>query len=196
MNDWTALVPLKGGIDRKSRLSAILDQNERAALSDYMMAGVVDCLGSCPEIGRIILLSARCPTEEHDWRADQGRGLNAEIQAAREDIAGPMLVIHADLPLSSGDDIRCLLEAAKKAGLALAPDRHGEGTNAIALAGPSPFQFSFGVGSFAAHKAIAVNGAIVVRDGLGIDVDTPEDLETAERAGFDWRASIAIRRQN
>ena len=110
---------------------------------------------------------------------DVGRGLTAERGAAAMVLgAKPLLAIHADLPLVGSTDIAELLAEASKAGCAIAPDRLGTGTNAIALRDPTGFAFAFGPGSFALHQAAAGGSArIVRRPGLALDIDTPDDLE-------------------
>jgi 2-phospho-L-lactate guanylyltransferase len=47
---WTALIPLKGGAKRKSRLAPCLSPAERAALSDRMVRHVCAVLGEVPSI--------------------------------------------------------------------------------------------------------------------------------------------------
>lgn len=120
------------------------------------------------------------------WEPDRGTGLNAEldrVRAARG--AASLLVIHADLPRLSGEDVRALLAAAEMHGAAIAPDRAGVGTNAIALARGVPLPFAFGADSFARHEAALPGAAAVRRDGLARDVDTPEDLDELG----DWRGA-------
>ncbi len=118
------------------------------------------------------------------WAADHGRGLNQELAVARTAIGpAPLLIIHADLPLLASDDVGVLLEAAQRSGLALAPDRHGTGTNALAIHDARPFAFSFGPDSFRRHRTHG-EAAIVERPGLALDVDTSDDLDAAIAAGF------------
>src|SRR3546814_18344636 len=67
----------------------------------------------------------------------------------------------------------------------LAPDRHGSGTNAIALMAAAPFEFAFGENSLALHRTTSGRRAAIVRRlGLSLDVDTPDDLDAAIAAGF------------
>jgi 2-phospho-L-lactate guanylyltransferase len=95
------------------------------------------------------------------------------------------LALFADLPLLGGPDIDALLDAAERAGCAIAPDRHVTGTNALALADRRPFNFHFGDDSFRQHRAEAGAGwRLVPRPGLSIDIDTPEDLNLATDRGF------------
>ncbi len=183
---WTAVVPLKQGGGRKTRLGGRLSPDERADLGDRMAAHVVECLARVPAIGRVLVLSAqRDPESPHEWRRDAGRGLNEELSALRDDEGGKLLVIHGDLPLVTSDDIEALIEAAGERGCAIAPDRHDSGTNALAIAHDGPFEFSFGDNSFALHRAASAGQGIAVRrPGLSIDVDTPDDLDAAIAAGF------------
>lgn len=186
MDEWTAIVPLKAGPERKTRLAPRLTGEARAALADRMAAHVVACLRAVPSLGTVRLLSqvAR-PEIEAGWEPDLGNGLNAELDRVRIGLGGsPMLVIHADLPLLSGDDVRALLAAAGAHGAAIAPDRHGAGTNALALARAPAFAFAFGEDSFARHRQALGAVAVIRRPGLSLDVDTPGDLDEALRHGF------------
>jgi len=59
---------------------------------------------------------------------------------------------------------------------AIACDRHGIGTNAIAIADGRNFRFAFGWASFARHLTEGGTGcARIVRPGLACDIDTPAD---------------------
>lgn len=138
----------------------------------------LDTLSAAREVGHVLLLSdERLPMEGVDWRPDEGRGLNAELDAAYAALrTTAVAIVHADLPQVTGEDLRCLIDAAALSGVAIAPDRHGSGTNALAIADGRPFAFSFGTDSCARHRAAAGEGAAIVRrPGLGFDVDTPDD---------------------
>ncbi len=60
------------------------------------------------------------------------------------------------------------------------PDRHGDGTNVVALPTDLAFQFAYGPGSFRRHLAAAIaarHSVRVRRDPLlAADIDTPDDL--------------------
>jgi len=183
---WSALVPLKPPASRKGRLASRLSSDERQRLSRYMFERTIATLRDVPAIGTVHLLSADRPAGwTAAWYRDEGRGLNRELEAARAALGPvPLLVIHADLPLVARTDIEALLERAEERGCALAPDRHGEGTNAVALTPGFDFQFAFGPGSYKLHHAQAPDAARVERDGLALDCDTPDDLDRAFAAGF------------
>lgn len=189
--NWTAIVPIKRGANRKSRLAENLTVDERQRLSDHLAARVLDRLARSPSIGQVIVLSEAAHDDPvFGWHPDKGGGLNAELADVRRAIAAePMLVVHGDLPLIESDDIEALIAAAAEDKVAIAPDRHGEGTNALALASAAPFGFAFGEGSCVRHQAAAGAMAVLVhRPGLAHDIDTPDDLAAARAAGFFWPA--------
>lgn len=187
MSGWTAILPLKISEGRKSRLASILSLEERRKLGDHMAAQVVAELRAVSGIGEIIMLSPRpLPNWPVRHVEDQGRGLNAELDEVALTIPERLLVIHGDLPLISADDISALLDAAESSGAAIAPDRHGQGTNALALwMRPPAFTFAFGPNSFALHQQrLDDTLAIVRREGLACDIDTADDLAHAQTLKF------------
>lgn len=182
MSGWTALVPLKSGGGRKSRLADRLNDDERERLAMRMFGQVIAALRGCADVDSIAVLSeTEPPLPGLAWAHDAGLGLNPALEAARP--GRPFLVINADLPLATSDDIAALIAAARGGG-AIAPDRHGEGTNALAL-DRLDLAFRFGAGSFERHVAQAPGVlAVVERPGLALDVDMKEDLAEACHRGF------------
>ena len=176
---WTALLPLKPVGARKTRLSAMLSADERDRLAVRLLSHVAGVLRDSPAIERLVLLaSVAVPGWSGDWLPDEERGLNAELTAARAALGTvPLMVVHADLPLLAAADIAALSKAGAS-GCAIAADRHGRGTNAIALRADHPFRFAFGADSLAAHRAQGPS-ILVERAGLALDIDTPEDLALA-----------------
>ena len=69
--------------------------------------------------------------------------------------------------------------------MAIVPDRHGEGTNALVLCPPDAIRPAFGEGSRARHVAAAreagIPFAVEELDSLAIDLDTPADLVALTR---------------
>lgn len=186
--NWTAIVPFKQPGSRKTRLAGRLSETDRTRLSEWMFAHVVEVLRQSPSVAAIAVLGEKRPAGwDGLWLEDQSRGLNAELAAARDALDDCcLLVIHADLPLLTVEDIETLLEAAVSS-CALAPDRHGTGTNALALGKSGPFDFCFGDGSLDRHiKAAKGKAHIVRRTGLAFDVDTPGDLDAALAHGFNF----------
>lgn len=183
--DWTFVIPLKPAAGRKQRLAGALPLPDRIRLTEEWLANVVV---AARMVGNVVILSDQAMSGTMaGWRRDCGRGLNAELDAAYVALrSSAVAIVLADLPLVTADDLRALTMAAETAGCAIAPDRHGTGTNAIALADGRPFRFAFGPGSFTLHCAATRHRAAVVRRaGLGLDIDTPADWAEA-RAAHDW----------
>jgi 2-phospho-L-lactate guanylyltransferase len=179
---WTALVPLAPPGARKKRLHACLDAAQRDLLALSMLDHVGGVLAAEPRISRRTLVSA-APVAGWDRIGDEGGGLNHALEVARRSLTrGPLLVIHADLPRLDEQDIAALLDAAEALGAAIAPDRYGTGTNALALAGDPQIEFRFGHGSFAAHRTSLPCAAIVWRRGMAEDLDAPADYEAMQIA--------------
>lgn len=189
-----ALVPLKDLVDAKSRLAGLLRPSERRALAQAMAEDVLSALRNTPAVARITLVSddpvaallaqkyeAECWTE-----ASLGcRGLNALIGCATGNLmretSGPLLVLHADLPLLAPLDIVGVLARQREiGGLVIGCDRQGSGTNLLAFDAAGVPQFSFGADSCARHLAAARRAGItaeVMRSaGIASDVDEARDL--------------------
>jgi 2-phospho-L-lactate guanylyltransferase len=186
---WTAIVPVKRGAARKSRLAQHLSPVQRDELSEFLVARVLESLDAAPSITSIVVLS-ESPLDDARlaWHPDLGRGLNIELSAFAA-VAGlnRLLIIHGDLPLVTGYDVEALIAAADQQGIAIAPDRHGFGTNGLAFAREESFDFAFGEDSCNLHReASGHTAAIVNRTGLSIDIDTHDDLLFAHAAGFGW----------
>jgi 2-phospho-L-lactate/phosphoenolpyruvate guanylyltransferase len=186
MTGWTAIVPMKAVGKRKTRLAAHLSAIGREELSENLFYHVVRTLQQCALVVRIIVLSdGPLLMSGPDWIADKGTGLNAELERARF-AAGrvPLLILHADLPLVTVADVDAMIAAAKN-GIAIAPDNHDTGTNALALGDGRSFDLCFGPDSFRLHQAQSPDTAIVTgRAGLSLDIDTVDDLDEAIRLGF------------
>lgn len=178
------LIPVKDFTRAKARLAGVLSPADRARLARWMAERVVAAAGSLP-------VFVVCDDEDvADWATAAhatvlwrpGHGLNGAatdgVAALAADGFASAIVVHSDLPLAHD------LAALPRDGAAvLVPDRHGDGTNAIAIPAASGFEFRYGARSFERHVAEAASldlPVIVRRDGrLGLDVDTPDDLRLA-----------------
>lgn len=189
MTCW-AIIPVKASSESKSRLAGVLDAPARAALVDAMLARVLDAARAARNVARVGVLGTARIVLPGDVAvlADPGGGLNAAVAAALGEVAGRgatrTVFIHGDLPLVSAQDLE-LLAAVPTGEIAIAPDRHGTGTNAISLPLPEArgFSFAFGPDSFARHNAEAARLGLKIAEvrsrGLARDIDEPDDLPDA-----------------
>jgi 2-phospho-L-lactate/phosphoenolpyruvate guanylyltransferase len=189
MNTWV-VIPVKQPEDAKVRLAGVLSEAQRARLADAMLRHVVGAAQAADQVGQIALLgpSRLGLADDIPLLSDPGGGLNPALHAARDQIIGNhpdrLIVLFADLPQLTTLDVQ-LLAAAPSCTIAIAPDRHGTGTNALSLPLPQAkgFTFAFGPDSFALHRAEAERLGIALEEvhspGLARDVDMPEDLPDA-----------------
>jgi 2-phospho-L-lactate guanylyltransferase len=100
--------------------------------------------------------------------------------------------VPGDTPLLDPREVSWLLERALA--VAIVPDRHLTGTNALLLSPPDAIEPSFGPGSLARHTAAAeaagLDYSVEKLPSLMLDVDTPEDL-AALRAALQARRGHA-----
>jgi 2-phospho-L-lactate/phosphoenolpyruvate guanylyltransferase len=120
--------------------------------------------------------------DERGHNTAAARGIASAEQAGIE----RALLVPGDCPLLSPDDLDVLLShpAGERSAL-IVPDRHGTGTNALLLTPPDVLAPSFGPDSRRRHLADAnaagVPAEVVELESLGLDVDTPEDLDALRR---------------
>jgi 2-phospho-L-lactate/phosphoenolpyruvate guanylyltransferase len=185
MSCW-ALVPVKARGAGKRRLADALDEEARAALVQAMLEHVLAALRRSPAIERIAVMTPDQDSLPADiqWIGDVAQEVNQSLRAALEVLttrgATRAVVLSADLPFVTAAEVGSLLAASEAPGIALAPDRHGSGTNAVALALPSNFQPHFGPGSLARHVTESARSgltpAILHLPGLEFDLDDAADL--------------------
>ena len=173
-----ALIPLKALDDAKSRLGEVLAAEPRQALALQLLTRVI---GACQGAGLEVAIVSSDPMAYVAARElgagvvdDEGRDLTGSVQLGLATFADveAVVVIAADLPYVTVDDVVALLAAAMP--LAIAPSADGR-TNAIAARPPSAFTPAYGEGSAARH-----GGVVVDRPGLARDLDTPADLRDYE----------------
>jgi 2-phospho-L-lactate guanylyltransferase len=111
--------------------------------------------------------------------------VRATVVAKGYGVSG-VLILPADLPLISVEDVKALIELAHDPPVVVvAPDRHGTGTNALLSVPPGLIEYDFGPDSLARHKerAEAASARLEVchLPSFELDVDNPEDLQLLER---------------
>lgn len=192
MTIW-AIVPVKPLRRGKSRLSATLSEDERTHLNQLLLEHTLKTLTNLKEIEQILVVSrdpaALTLAREHGARTVREAGspkLNTALKratvVAQLYATRGVLVLPADLPLITSEDILALVERAKKPPVVvIAPDRREEGTNALLICPAGLIEYDFGPGSFERHceraRQAGAKLEVVNLPSLSLDLDLPEDLE-------------------
>lgn len=181
-----AVVPVRSPREGKSRLAGVLSAARRSALVQGMLTRVLAALRDAHAVDHIVVVT---PEEDLPLPAgvevlhDHGTGLNAAVQVAHEalrDRFDAMLVVAADAPQVTAEELDRLIERARRHAVVVVPDRHGAGTNALWMTLPSRLLPQYGDHSAAAHLDAAAHlgleAARIEVPGLSHDVDVPDDL--------------------
>jgi 2-phospho-L-lactate guanylyltransferase len=206
-----AIIPV-GALDgAKSRLGAVLDAEERLDLTLRLARTTIAAAVAAERIDDVLVITpddtVRTIAAELGARPIRQRdsGLNHGLVAARDEAiaagARAILILPIDLPdvtPAAIDAVAAELHDADRPDadrpdadrpdadrpvVAIVPDRHGRGTNALLIAPPDAIDVCFGGDSAIAHKAAAraAGARLVVLGGpLALDLDTPDDLLLAE----------------
>jgi 2-phospho-L-lactate guanylyltransferase len=188
-----AVVPVKQFAGAKQRLAPVLPTVEaRAALYAEMLGRVLDALSAARGIDGILVVSGEPGFSRRDVRvvADGAcAGQSAAVaQGARILLAegrSAMLTVPGDLPLATAAEIEQVIGGHER--FTIVPSRDGRGTNALSVSPPDLIRFQFGDASFVPHcaaaRALGIEPRILRLPGLGLDIDTRDDLAQ-------WRALV------
>ena len=191
-----AIIPV-GSVDgAKSRLGAVLDAEERHDLVLRLADRTIRATVATPGIDETLVVTPDDEVRALALRAgarpirQRSRGLNDGLREARDEAeaagATAILVLPIDMPFVSAESLAPLVQAVLETDrpvVAIVPDRHDRGTNALLLAPPDVIDFCFGGDSKAAHVDAgrsAGAGVEILGGPLTLDLDTPEDLLLAQ----------------
>jgi len=191
--DVKAIIPFKKE-GAKSRLGQFLSDRERAELAIMMLKDVLTALSNS-EIAKIEIISTgswdeiaeevnvaeiqanAAPAKLTVSVREDARGLNETLNDAIANETEPVLILMADLPLTTPESINGIIE--REEDVVIVPGRKG-GTNALFLRKPYEFFVSYYGTSYVAHRETARqrNLSCAVYDSFFIstDIDEGEDL--------------------
>jgi 2-phospho-L-lactate/phosphoenolpyruvate guanylyltransferase len=212
----TAIIPVKRFGIAKQRLLEALDRPGRAGLVKAMLADVLAATASAELTERVIVVTGERRAERIALRPASRRAPPVEVFRDPQDVghsaAATLGIVRAkalgaecvtllpgDCPLLDPAELDAALERMRRGRVAIVPDRHGTGTNALLLSPPDAIGPAFGPGSCARHadRARSAGHEVAVEPlhSLGLDVDTPDDLaalaEALERAPSRAPATVA-----
>lgn len=187
----TAVLPVKRFGAAKQRLAPGMGSTHRAELAAAMLEDVLEAIAATRSVERTIVVSsepravalARAAVTELVADPDEGGHSGAAlagIARARELGAECVVLLPIDCPLMAPRELERLLTGMPGRYVGVVPDRHGTGTNALALAPPDAIEPAFGEGSCARHVAAAreagVPYGVEELSSLALDLDTPADV--------------------
>jgi 2-phospho-L-lactate guanylyltransferase len=187
----TAVVPVKRFALAKSRLAPGVDAARKPELVAAMVADVLEAIGAARQIERTIVVSQEPRAAELAAAAgaelisdfDDASHIAAALTGiAAAEAAGARCValLPGDCPLLDPRELDKMLTGVPEEYVAVIPDRHGTGTNALVLAPPNAIVPSFGEGSKERHveaaRAAGIPYGVEELPSLGLDLDTPADI--------------------
>lgn len=185
-----AILPVKRLDSAHSRLSGVLNPEQRRRLAEATFLDALGKIRHCRAIDETIVVTAdssvarRARWLGHEVVAQSEDGghsqaASAGARAAMDRGANRVAMLPTDCPLFEPAEIDDRLGQTPRAAL-IVPDHRGTGTNALVLSPPDAFEPAFGPDSCAKHvaraRAAGVNFALEELDSLALDLDTPEDM--------------------
>jgi 2-phospho-L-lactate/phosphoenolpyruvate guanylyltransferase len=187
-----AIVPVKRFENAKTRLSSILDTDDRILLSSLMLEDTLRILSVTASLTQVIIVSADKRAEEiatkHGakfLREEKEKGVNSAVALAdiycMRKTADATMVIPLDLPLLDAIDISKACELAENESrcIVICPSLRYDGTNMLLRKPPSVIATFYDTDSYNMHVKAAVKIGVPVKrffsKTMMHDVDTPKD---------------------
>lgn len=189
-----AVIPVKQLENAKQRLSGLLSAALRQDLFRAMLEDVLEAATTCDRVDKVIVVTddAEVADIAHAYGAEVRSepaqpGLIQAVtwtgeQLAREAVDN-MMFLPADIPLVSVEELEVALDGFGMKGepeMMIVPAHDLGGSNCVVCSPPDCMEFGFGEDSFRRHLRIArernVKAAVAKLPGIGLDVDTPDDL--------------------
>lgn len=197
MQSATAIIPVKRFGAAKQRLLEALDRRRRAELVAAMLTDVLAAVCGAGLIERVIVVTGDRRAERIALAQARRGTVTLEVLRDPKDLghsqAATLGIIRAkalgaacaallpgDCPLLDPAELDAAVARQRSGRVAIVPDRHGTGTNALLLSPPDAIGPAFGPGSSARHaeRARAAGHQVEVErlESLSLDLDTPADL--------------------
>ena len=186
-----AIIPINEFSRSFTRLSSVLDLEQRMELAKNLSGRLIQILLAVDEVEKVILFTC-----EKDWpvemqhsklvlRKDEDKKpLKQKIDSVADWAYGSgakkMMYLSIDLPIVEKKDITQIIDSHKH-GLTLVQAKKDGGTNALIADLPRKINFQFGADSFRKHLEAAklekLKTNIQSTEGLSFDLDDHDDWE-------------------
>jgi 2-phospho-L-lactate guanylyltransferase len=187
-----AIVPVKRFENAKTRLSSMLDIDDRIRLSSLMLEDTLQILSVAASLTQVIIVSADKRAEAiatkygaNLLREEKDKGVNSAVALAdiycMKQTADATMVIPQDLPLLDAIDISKACELAENESrcIVICPSLRYDGTNMLLRNPPSAIATFYDTDSYNMHVKAAIKIGVPVKrffsKTIMYDVDSPED---------------------
>lgn len=189
-----AVIPVKQLENAKQRLSGLLSAEQRQLLFSAMYRDVLEAATTCDRIDRVVVvtndskvadIALEYGAEVRDEPAVPGlieAVTETSAQLRREGVAN-MVFLPADIPLVSVEELEVVLDGFGRTSapeFMIVPASDLGGSNCVVCSPPDCVTFGFGEDSFRRHLRLArernIEPAVARLPGIGLDIDTPDDL--------------------
>lgn len=185
------LIPVKNFTNSKQRLSPALTPSERRELAIVMLHDVLAAVAAWTSRPPAALVTsdaiASAAARERgfdiipdDANRSESDAIALATQVAVERGCSETLVIPADIPLVTAEELERVYAAAPERGIAIVPSAEARGSNAVLRRPADLIPLRFGNDSFQPHMAAAratgLPCVVLELPGIALDVDTPADL--------------------
>ena len=191
--DVFAIVPVKRFENAKTRLSSVLDTDERIHLSLLMLEDTLHTLSMASSLTKVVIVSSDKRAEELATKhganfvnEETEDGVNSAVALADryciKEAADATLIIPQDLPLLDKIDISKAQKLAQKEShcIVICPSQRYDGTNMLLRKPPSVIATFYDSDSYNMHVKAATSRGIPIKylfsKSLMYDLDTPEDV--------------------
>jgi 2-phospho-L-lactate guanylyltransferase len=190
----TAVIPIKQLNDAKKRLENYLSVSQRRGLCQVMFEDVLEAVTTCDRIDDVVVVtndeSVASIASSYSARViaePEQPGLIAAVTHAADLLAAEgvvnMVFLPGDVPLVSVEELEVVLDGfglSDGPEFLIVPAEDLGGSNCVVCSPPNCIEFLFGLDSFRKHlnesKNRGIEPSIAKLPGLGLDVDTPDDL--------------------
>ena len=184
------IIPIKSLDLAKQRLAAVLTPCERKGLVLAMLEDLLETL-ACLEHGSVLVVASDEAVFDtarrfgaRPVREFQANGYNEAITLGLAEVPEDknVVVLPGDIPLASASDLAALIAESDggEQHVRLAPTHDLQGTNGLFQSTKGLIKQAFGPNSFANHIYAShehgIRPEIIEAPGLGLDIDTPADL--------------------
>src|SRR5467141_4564947 len=195
MTENWAVIPVKGLIESKTRLSTHLQGDKRRILVEALLEDVLSAIVRSKVYGTIMVVSpdenvgSRIKSREVSLLKQTGIGLNRAVEQANRlatlGHARSLTTVLADIPLVEPGDFKEIVGLGSPSRrVAIAPSMKG-GTNVMLTSPPGAISPSYGRWSYSKHLRRAqisgLNAYSISNSRISFDIDTVSDVMELRR---------------